>query len=53
MRTMDDRDGAVPSVPRPTCSTWARGAWNAARYADARAQPFPPGHPERLGAISR
>jgi predicted RNase H-like nuclease len=45
--------GAVPGVPEADLLDAAAGAWTAARYAEGRAQPFPPGHPERLGAIWR
>jgi predicted RNase H-like nuclease len=45
--------GAVPGVPEADLLDAAAGAWTAARYADRRAQAFPPDHTERLGAIWR
>src|SRR5829696_8333873 len=45
--------GAVPGVPEADLLDAAAGAWTAARYAAGRAEPFPPDHPERLGAIWR
>ena len=45
--------GAVPGVPEADLLDAAAGAWTAARYAGARARPFPPDHRERLGAIRR
>jgi predicted RNase H-like nuclease len=45
--------GAVPGVPEADLLDAAAGAWTAARYAEGRAQAFPPGHKERLGAIWR
>lgn len=45
--------GAVPGVPEADLLDAAVGAWTAARYAAGRAQPFPPDHRDRLGAIWR
>jgi predicted RNase H-like nuclease len=45
--------GAVPGVPEADLLDAAAGAWTAARYAERRAQAFPPGHKDRLGAIWR
>jgi hypothetical protein len=45
--------GAVPGVPEADLLDAAAGGWTAAPYAEGRAQPFPPGHAERLGAIWR
>ncbi|MGH3071317.1 MAG: DUF429 domain-containing protein [Gaiellaceae bacterium] len=45
--------GAVPGVPEADLLDAAVGAWTAARYASGKASPFPPAHPERLGAIWR
>ena len=45
--------GAVPGVPEADLLDAAAGAWTAARYAEGRANPFPPEHRERLGAIWR
>jgi predicted RNase H-like nuclease len=45
--------GAVPGVPETDLLDAAAGAWTAARYASGSAEPFPPEHPDRLGAIWR
>jgi predicted RNase H-like nuclease len=45
--------GAVPGVPEADLLDAAAGAWTASRYAAGTAEPFPPGHPDRLGAIWR
>jgi len=45
--------GAVPGVPEADLLDAAVGAWTAARYASGEASPFPPSHPDRLGAIWR
>ena len=45
--------GAVPGVPEADLLDAAVGAWTAARYAQAQAEPFPPEHTDRLGAIWR
>lgn len=45
--------GAVPGVPEADLLDAAAGAWTAARYAAGNAEPFPPGHAARLGAIWR
>ena len=45
--------GAVPGVPEADLLDAAAGAWTAARYAEGRANAFPPDHRERLGAIWR
>jgi predicted RNase H-like nuclease len=43
--------GAVRGVPEVDLLDAAAGAWTAARYSRGDAQPFPPEHRERLGAI--
>jgi predicted RNase H-like nuclease len=45
--------GAVEGVPESDLLDAAVGAWTAGRYAAGRAQPFPPEHTDRLGAIWR
>ncbi len=45
--------GAFPGVPEADLLDAAVGAWTAARYASGKAAPFPPSHPDRLGAIWR
>jgi predicted RNase H-like nuclease len=45
--------GAVPGVPEADLLDAAAGAWTAGRYAVGRAEPFPPEHADRLGAIWR
>jgi predicted RNase H-like nuclease len=45
--------GAFPGVPEADLLDAAAGAWSAARYARGEAEPFPPEHGERLGAIWR
>ena len=45
--------GAVPGVPEADLLDAAAGAWTAGRYAAGRAEPFPPEHADRLGAIWR
>jgi hypothetical protein len=40
-------------VPEADLLDAAVGAWTAARYASGKASPFPPSHPDRLGAIWR
>jgi predicted RNase H-like nuclease len=45
--------GAVPGVPEADLLDAAAGAWTAGRYAAGTAEPFPPGHVDRLGAIWR
>lgn len=45
--------GAVPGVPEADLLDAAAGAWTAGRYAAGTAEPFPPDHADRLGAIWR
>lgn len=45
--------GAFPGVPEADLLDAAVGAWTAARYSAGKAEPVPPAHTERLGAIWR
>jgi predicted RNase H-like nuclease len=45
--------GAVRGIPEVDLLDAAVGAWTAARYSAGKAQPVPPGHTDRLGAIWR
>jgi predicted RNase H-like nuclease len=45
--------GAYPGVPEADLLDAAVGAWTAARYVLAQAEPFPPEHSGRLGTIWR
>jgi predicted RNase H-like nuclease len=45
--------GAVPGVPEADLLDAAAGAWTAGRYAEGKAEAFPPDHADRLGAIWR
>jgi predicted RNase H-like nuclease len=45
--------GAFPGVPEADLLDAAVGAWTAARYSAGRAEPVPPAHEGRLGAIWR
>lgn len=46
-----DLPGAVPGVPEADLLDAAVGAWTAGRYSQGDADPFPPEHRDRLGAI--
>jgi predicted RNase H-like nuclease len=45
--------GAFPGVPEADLLDAAVGAWTAARYSAGKAEPVPPAHEGRLGAIWR